>query len=257
MCWMYADDAEFRAAAVEFLVDGRRLDQGLLYIGDGPEEKLRADLDSLDDLDSLIDGGTLRVLSLQELQALEGPIDAEAQLTAYVAATDLAVEAGHTGLRVVSEVTAMVTASESWPAHTRWESLADRSISSRPVTALCCYDRRRLPDSLLSDLAAVHPASHAPARMAPFRFFSREPDTLALEGEVDYFSADDLVRLLEMAPDAGGEVSLDLGGLGFVDHHGVMALIRYARSIRAKGVLSFKNVPHPVARLCELMGVAL
>lgn len=126
------------------------------------------------------------------------------------------------------------------------------------MTALCCYDRRRLPDSLLSDLVAVHPTSHAPERMAPFRFFTREPDTLALEGEVDYFSADDLVRLLDMAPDADGRsVSLDLGGLGFVDHHGVMALVRYARSFRAKGVLSFQNVPHPVARLCELMGVAL
>jgi ABC-type transporter Mla MlaB component len=254
MCWTYADEGEFRAAAVEFFVDGLRLDQQLLYVGDGPEEKLRADLSELDDLGSLIDGGSLRILSLDSLPEMDG----EARISAYTQAADLALENGYAGLRVVAEATASVGESDRSPEHTRWESLVDRTISTRPVTALCCYDRRRLSDSLLSDVVAVHPASHAPESMAPFRFFTRGPDTLALEGEVDFFSADDLVRLLELAPDSDGRgVSLDLGGLGFVDHHGVMALVRYARRIRADRVVSFQNVPHPVARLCDLMGVAL
>jgi anti-anti-sigma regulatory factor len=80
---------------------------------------------------------------------------------------------------------------------------------------------------------------------------------VALEGEVDYFSAADLGRLLDITLRDDGEVVLDLGGLGFVDHHGVMALAERAGRLGDRHGIRFQNVPHPVVRLSEVIGVAL
>jgi anti-anti-sigma regulatory factor len=255
-CWTYDDDAEFRAAIVDFLDDGARAGNRLIYVGGDPVEKLRGDLDDLDGIDSLIGDGALQILSLSGVHRAGEAIDAEARLAAYVAATDQAVEDGYTGLRVAAAATGLLAEPRTWAAHTRWESLADRYIASRPLAALCLYDRRELPDALLADIAAVHPASHAPPTMVPFRVYS-QPDALMLEGEVDYFSADALRRLLPMTPQDDGEVVLDLSGLGFVDHHGVMALVEHARKFRAHHTLRFEKVPYPVERLCDVMGVSL
>jgi anti-anti-sigma regulatory factor len=60
-----------------------------------------------------------------------------------------------------------------------------------------------------------------------------------------------------MTPQDDGEVVLDLSGLGFVDHHGVMALVEHARKFRLQRTLRFEKVPYPVERLCDVMGVSL
>jgi anti-anti-sigma regulatory factor len=255
-CWTFDDDAECRAAVVEFLDDGLRLGQRLIYVGADTVEKLRGDLQGLDDVESLLGRGALQTLSVAELRRRGEAFDAEARLAAYAAATDQALEDGYAGLRVAAAATELITDPASWDAHTRWESLADRYMASRPLAALCLYDRRELPDHALADLASVHPASHAPPTMVPFRVFS-QPHALMLEGEVDYFSADALGRLLAMTPQDDGEVVLDLSGLGFVDHHGVMALVEHARKFRSHDTLRFQNVPFPVVRLCDVMGVSL
>jgi anti-anti-sigma regulatory factor len=241
---------------VEFLDDGLRLGQRLIYVGADTVEKLRGDLQGLDDVESLLGRGALQTLSVAELRRRGEAFDAEARLAAYAAATDQALEDGYAGLRVAAAATELITDPASWDAHTRWESLADRYMASRPLAALCLYDRRELPDHALADLASVHPASHAPPTMVPFRVFS-QPHALMLEGEVDYFSADALGRLLAMTPQDDGEVVLDLSGLGFVDHHGVMALVEHARKFRSHDTLRFQNVPFPVVRLCDVMGVSL
>jgi ABC-type transporter Mla MlaB component len=255
-CWIYDDDEGRRGTVADFLVDGLRLRQRLLYVGGDSVERLHADLEALDGVGSLIEDGALQVVPLRGVGPAGGGIDAERRLEAYAAATDQAVAEGYTGLRVAVAAGGLVTGSDAWDAHTRWEGLVDRAILSRPMTALCLYDRREVPDRVLADIASVHPISHAPAGMVPFRVFSR-PDALALEGEVDYFSADALGRLLAMTPRGDGEVVLDLSGLGFVDHHGVMALVEHARKSRPSHPLRFQKVPYQVERLCDLMGVSL
>jgi ABC-type transporter Mla MlaB component len=255
-CWIYDDDGERREAVVDFLRDGLELGQRLLYVGGDSVERLRDDLESLDGVEPLIEGGALQVLSLTGERSVD-PVDAERRLEAYAAAADQAVADGYAGLRVAVAVTGSVAGRGTWDAHKRWESLVDRSIVSRPLTALCLYDRREVPDRVLADLASLHPVSHGPAGMVPFRVFFSSPDALVLEGEVDYFCAADLGRLLDVTRHDDGEVVLDLSGLGFVDHHGVMALVEHARRFRERNPLRFDGVPHPVTRLCDLMGVTL
>jgi ABC-type transporter Mla MlaB component len=256
-CWLYRGDAELRHAVVEYLTDGRRLGQRLFYVGGKPEAGLRADIDGLEAVEPLLRDGGLRVAPIPALYRPGEPIDPEDQLAIFADATEEALADGYTGLRVAAEVTTLVTEPETWSAHTRWESLADRYMASHPLSALCLYDRDAIPERALSDLAAVHPAAHAPAAMVPFRVYS-DPDALMLEGEVDYFSTEALRRVLAAAPRNGSQTVLDLSRLEFIDHHGLLALADHARSFDSgSGGMAIRGAPFWVKRLCQLIDIEL
>jgi anti-anti-sigma regulatory factor len=138
----------------------------------------------------------------------------------------------------------------------RWESLADRIATEMPISALCGYRRDTLPEPFLSDLAAVHPASNLPARSIPFHLFA-EPGCLVLSGEVDFFSAEDLDRVLELACEPGDRIAFDLAELSFIDHHGLEVLAEHTRRLGAAGSCEVRNPPPVVNRLRELLALRL
>ena len=165
------------------------------------------------------------------------PSDPDRLLAIYAAATDEALAEGFSGLRVVADVTDLAT---DPGCQCRWESVADRFMAERPLSALCCYDRRRLAPEVLRDLCAVHPVVNEPV---PFRIYAAGDD-LRLEGEIDYFSSDALQRLLQLTRADGG---LDLSGAGFIDHHG-------ARVIHDSGI-PFAGTPESMRRASHLLGL--
>lgn len=256
-CWLYADEGEFRAGALDFLADGVGLGQRMLYVGAGTIEKLRGDLCDLPGLDRLLGDGSLRIMPLEAVYEIGVGIDPLAQLAMYSAATKTALMDGYAGLRVLAEVTPLVLDPELWRAHTHWEAVADRFMAKHPLSALCCYDRRQLPDGILRDLACVHRSSNAPPTMAPFRLFAGR-EGLSLAGEVDSFSAGDLRRLLEATLPAEGELVLELDELDFIDHHGVMAIADVARKFQSTGrEVRFLGAPRSFDRLTNLLEVEL
>ena len=256
-CWLYRDDAELRLAVVEHLTEGRRLGQRLLYAGDKPVEGLRADLDALEGAGALLRDGGLSVLPSAEFYRPGAPSHPEGRLATYVEATERAVADGYAGVRVAAEASTLVSEQGGRSAHTRWESLADRYMASRPLSTLCLYDRRRAPEHVLSDLASVHPAAHAPEIPRPFRLYS-DPDALVLEGEVDYFSIEALRRVLAATPRDESGVVLDLSRLEFIDHHGLLALADHARSFGdGSAGVTIRGAPFWVKRLCQLIDVEL
>jgi anti-anti-sigma regulatory factor len=255
--WLYSDEAEFRAGALDFLGDGPGLDQRMLYVGAGTIEKLRSDLAGLPDLDRLLGDGSLRIMPLEAVYEVGVGIDPFAQLAMYSAATKTALIDGYAGLRVLADVTPLVLDPELWRAHTHWEGVADRYMAKHPMAALCCYDRRRLPDAILGDLACVHRSSNAPPVPAQFRLFAGR-DGLSLAGEVDSFSAPHLRRLLAAAVPAEGEVVLELDELRFIDHHGLLAIADVAGDLRSAGrAVRVFGAPRSFDRLTGLLQVEL
>ena len=223
-CWAYADDAELVRAAAEYLADGERLGQKLLYVG--PAERLH-----------LADELNVEALPLSAFCELGRPTDSERLLDVYTAATDAALAEGFTGLRVAADVTELAVD----PAcHCRWEAVADRLMVERPLSALCCYDRRRLAPEVLRDLCSVHPAAN---ESVPFRIYAAG-DGLLLQGEIDYFSSDALKRMLPLTT---ADATLDLSGARFIDHHG-------ARVLHESGV-ALAGMPQSMRRACDLMGL--
>jgi anti-anti-sigma regulatory factor len=256
-CWIYADDAEFRAGALAFLKDGITLGQRLLYVGSGTVDKLRRDLDGLPNVERLLTEGRLRIMPLETAYAIGEPVDPMAQLTVFSTATSAALVDGYTGLRVVADATALVLTEDLWAAHTHWESVADRYVAKNPLAGLCCYDRRVLPDQLLGDLACVHRSSNGAASLAPFRLFAGR-EGMSLAGEVDSFSAVALRRLLATVTPASGDLVLELDELEFIDHRGVLAIEDHSHALAREGrAIQLRGAPPSFDRLTELLDVAL
>lgn len=255
VCVAFADTDELRREITDFFNDGRRLGQRLLFVGRGPEERLRDHLAGLADASRLLADGVLKIAPLDMVYGEGRPIDTDAQLRTYADATEEALNLGFTGLRVAGEVTDLVLEPGGWDEHLRWEAVADRFMAEMPMSAMCCYDRRALPRQILSDLARIHPAMYGPEGLAPFRLFAGgERNTLMVGGEVDYFNADDLDRLLDLTLPEEGRTVLDLGELEFIDQHGLMRIAGRAED-RAGGCPTLKNVPASTQRLCQLIGV--
>ncbi len=247
-CWGFERQEEFVAAALDFLADGLRYGQRLAYVGAEPIEEQRRCLAPLGDVERMVDSGMLQLFQLGDLYRVGEAVDPEVQIATYMAAVDAALAEGYKGLRVAAEVTDLVSAPQTWAAHLRWESAADRVLAPRSVSALCGYRRDALPPQLLADLAAVHPAANAAAKAPPFHLFGEDGE-LVLCGEVDLFSSDALERILDAAAGEGEPASLNLEALEFIDHHGVEALARHGCRVR--------NAPPVVDRLRRLLELNL
>jgi anti-anti-sigma regulatory factor len=129
-------------------------------------------------------------------------------------------------------------------------------MAKRPLAALCGYDCNAVPEELLGDLAAVHPASNGIASIAPFRLFA-DSGALVLEGEIDMFSAEALDRLLGLALSGEEPATLSLGELEFIDQHALRALVDHADRLASEAGLSIERKPYLVERLCNLLDLKL
>jgi hypothetical protein len=234
------DDAELLRGGAAYLADGAALGLRLMYVADDDPAALHADLEDLPGRDALIAAGQLALTPLRTLCDPAAGTDADALFATYGAATDQALADGYAGIRILAEVTPLVRDPRNWEAHVRWEARADRFMAERPFSALCCYDARRVAPEVLHDLGCAHPASVGGG--APFHLRA-ERDHHALTGEVDFFAAATLGRLLDHA----GADRVDVSGLEFADHHALRALAR----VRVEGASP------ALRRTAQLLGTAL
>jgi ABC-type transporter Mla MlaB component len=255
-CWGFEQPEEFVAATLEFFTDGLRSNQRLVYLSGEPVAEQRERLDPLGDVGGMIDRGALHLLELKDLYRLGEPVDPLAQVELFTTATEAARADGFSGLSLATQSTDMVLEPCTWDAHLRLECRADRLASGVGMSALCGYQRDALPEAVLGDLAAIHPTANSIAEGAPFHLFG-EAGRLVLSGEVDRFSTPALSRALRHAHAPGEPTSLDLGPLGFIDHHGFEMLAAHTRRLAVNGGCSVHNQPMIVNRLSELLGQEL
>jgi anti-anti-sigma regulatory factor len=255
-CWGFDQPEEFVGATLEFFTDGLRSNQRLVYLSGEPVAEQRERLASLGDVGAMVDCGALHLLELKDLYTLGEPVDPVAQVSLFKAASEAARADGYSGLCLATQSTEMVKEPCTWEAHLRLESRADRMASAVGMSALCGYQRGTLPESVLGDLAAIHPTANALAEAAPFHLFG-EAGQLVLAGEVDRFSTPALIRALTVAHSEGEQIVLDLEALRFIDHHGFEALAAFTRRLAANGGCSVRNRPPIVDRLCGLLEMEL
>ena len=183
-------------------------------------------------------------------------VDPLAQVRFYAAATEQAVAAGYTGLRVVADVTPLVRTPAQLDAFARYEFRADRYIRDHPFRAMCAYDRTELGDDAIAQVACMHSASRADV---PFRLHACPPaeGCAALTGELDPDTDDLLTTALNRADltPSGGEVVLAADGLRFADHHALLRLQRYAEDHDTTVVLRGANTS--TRRLADLLDLPL
>ena len=251
-CWGFDDVADLQTAAAAFLAEGVELGQRLMFVG-GPEAE--AMVRDTDPMRSCVQDGTLQVTPFDAIYPGGRRMADVDQLARYAGATDQALADGFSGLRVLAEVTDLASPDGAWQDQVGWESYADRYMARRPLAALCCFDRRRIPAEAMAGLACVHPVTDRRLQhLAPYRVYA-QPDAVALAGEVDALTSAQLDDLLEMTiPDAEGEVILDLEGIDFIDHSGVRAVAEHERRMRERGAqLTLRGAPDIFLRLSDLL----
>jgi anti-anti-sigma factor len=256
VCWTFADAADFSAAVLPFLDEGRRRGEQLLLIGSSQPELLRI-LAPLPGRDDLIASGQLQVQGTDSVYASGGTLLPTEQVAAYRSLVGEALERGRTGLRVAADVTPLARPEPDAQRRLHvYEQLADAMMGTVPMTALCLYDSS-LGAEVLGPVALLHPDQHS-GEQEPLAHLSGRSPSLSLHGEVDVTQADGLLRaLVDVAGGTPGEVVLDLSDLRFLDVAGARALARAADVLRGQGVqLRLVRVPRVAARCLGLFGLS-
>jgi anti-anti-sigma factor len=254
VCWTFADTADFSAAVLPFLDEGRRRGEQLLIIGSSRPELLQI-LSPLPGRDELLASGQLRVQSTAGMYASGGTLLPTEQVAAYRSLVGEALERGRTGLRVAADVTPLALPGPDARRQLHiYEQLADAMMGTVAMTALCLYDAS-LGAEALGPVTLLHPDQHS-GDQEPLAHLSGRNPSLSLHGEVDVTQADGLFRaLVDVAGGTPGEVVLDLSDLRFLDVAGARALARAADVLRGSGVqLRLVRVPRVAARCLELFG---
>ncbi|MBB5158697.1 EAL domain-containing protein [Saccharopolyspora phatthalungensis] len=240
LCWAYQYPEEFQTRAREYVLDGIRLGQQVLYLGNAPASHLRTQLALDDRLAAALETGALSVSSVTDSYPVDhsGAVMPEATTATFLAAAEEALAAGYSGYRVIGDGTPMVRTPAHREAFARSEYLFDHAMSAQPVTGLCAYDVTQLGSSAIAELACLHPLTSPHA--SPFRLYSEPPDGtggryLGLAGSVDLPCADLLVHALRH--NRQEELLINDRGLEILDPRALLALDRHAREHEQRLIL--------------------
>ncbi|XVS61601.1 MEDS domain-containing protein [Actinosynnema sp. CA-299493] len=236
VCWRYRDVREFRDQARVFLSEGLALGNRVCYSGTGDLDALVGDLAGIDGIDEALRTGAARVASLDATYPVGTVIDPAAQVRVYAEATEAALAAGFTGLRVAADCTPLVRTPEQLAAFARYEHRIDRYMTDRPFSAMCAYSGTEVDDDAFAQVACMHP--NANTTYPGFRLHAAGDRTTVLSGEVD--SNDDLFSLALQRADPrphDGRLVFDGTDLTFLDHRGLLHLARHAAGRGASVVL--------------------
>jgi anti-anti-sigma factor len=84
---------------------------------------------------------------------------------------------------------------------------------------------------------------------------TESPRGLRLVGELDASNIDQLSDALAPDLDKGGDLTLDLAGLAFMDSTGIQVLVRSAQELNGRGTLVLVSPGSLVRRILELIPV--
>ncbi|WP_431945094.1 MEDS domain-containing protein [Micromonospora marina] len=253
-CLAYDDPAALRTLAVEQVSAGLAAGEQVWVVCPQDRETVTGWLASVPGVDAARRRDALRLLPVGEAYRHDEVVDPERQVRAYVRATTEALTAGHSGLRVVAEATGLVRTTAQRDAFARYEHRIDHWMRHRPMSAVCAYDRRRLDDAAIAELACLHPETNADVL---FRLHAGGGDAVvALAGELDSTNHRDFAAALERADPrpVAGRLVFDATELRFVDHRGLLHLRDHARRHGAVAVL--RTPSRSPARLVDLLGLA-
>ncbi|MCX4387005.1 MEDS domain-containing protein [Micromonospora peucetia] len=253
VCWTYDDPEALADQAERHLAASLAAGERFWYITPQPSDQVAERLRALPHFAAAVRRGAAAVVPLVATYSPDHVVDPATQVAAYAAATDEALAAGHTGLRVVAEATELVHTPAKLDVFTRYEHQIDRYMCTRPFAALCAYHRPRLSDRAVTELACMHPESNVEGLL--FRLYAVAPGDghAALAGELDMSNHELFRTALDRADlrPTDGELVLSAADLRFLDHRALTYLAEYASRRGATAVL---RTPRPATtRLVDLL----
>jgi hypothetical protein len=252
-CVVHGDGAGLGAATSRHLSEGLVRGEQVGFYGWGPVDDLRAPLTGLGHVDTLIDTGRATVRSLAERFRPHEPPDPTGLVSYWSDATEEALAAGFSGLRVVADTTPWAGLRHDERAvFLQGEQLVNRYRHDKPFTLICACDASVLPVDALAETASIHPLTEGVS--TPFSMYATDIADFAIQGEVDAFAVPLLSRLLDSAPrrDAEDPLVIDAAGLRFIEHRSLLALERHAERSGLSEVV-VRNPPRVARRIAGLL----
>ncbi|GLW07174.1 hypothetical protein Misp01_23040 [Microtetraspora sp. NBRC 13810] len=228
VCWTFDDHERHLKALARFVRSGLNRNDQVLYFTDTflPDAFLAA----LDAYGVAVAApqrtGQLQVTIASESYLAGGAFDAERALRGWNKAIDEARGQGYAGLRVAADMGWTVRPVPGVDNLAWYEAQANRIFSGAEAIALCCYDRRLFTAAELDRVGAAHPGTARAGagsveEWTPLLRMRRSGPMLTLTGEADLSNREALstvlAHLLADAGDHEGPVTIDVGGLTFVD----------------------------------------
>jgi anti-anti-sigma regulatory factor len=255
LAWGYRDRAEFLSRAAEYIADGLRLNQYVVYSGEGTREALQSELAKMPGIGEHLDSGGIEATPAEEYYVyLPGTdvIDANAAVAKYLAAVEESIAKGYTGFRAVADLTPVARTPEQRDALTRLEYRVDQQMAVSPFSALCGYDISEL-GSAAEELICLHP--FVSKGSVTFRLYA-DPEAdvdFAITGEIDAAANQLFDTTLQRVWPLESSHTLHIGAqeLKFISHEPMFNLEERAREQDRKVVLS-TNQP-AITRLVDVL----
>lgn len=230
LCWGYRRPEEFAVRARAYLAEGLAAGERVLYVAPGDTGALIGRLRAVEAFGEGMRRGAVQVASVDSTYPRGSVVDPVAQVRAYATATEEALAAGFTGLRVAADATTLVRTPAQLDAFARYEHLVDHYMAAHPMSAMCAYDLGELGDEALAQLACMHPSSSADATPFHLHGHTRDNSSAALDGELDGDTRELWSGALERAEPRAvdGAVTIDATGLEFIDHRSLLVVADYA-----------------------------
>ena len=156
-----------------------------------------------------------------------------------------------------------VTGAEQLPD---FEQAVAAALAGTAVSVLCQYDRARFDPVTLATVAAFHTCSVAAATYyadATVRICRQyAPPGIRLAGELDYRREEPLALALSEAIRIGGDITVNMAGLAFIDGSCARMIVDAARGLAAPRAVVLRCQPGIASRFVllgaeDIAGVSL
>lgn len=203
-----------------------------------------------------VERGQLRLHGSEDAYLAGGEFDPARMVARLVEEVGKGLAEGYPSVRISGDVTWWARPYPGVELLLDYERRVGDALAGTVGSAMCQYDRRRLPASVLREACAAHgwAASRQPlASVAPFQVLPEGPGSFVLEGELDLTGADALTDALDTAvADGADRLVVDLRALRFIDASGAAALCRPA--VKGTAMLLLRDPQPLVAKVLSLLG---
>jgi len=250
-CCQFSDRDDKRRVVADFVLDGLQRGHRVAYYSrDGATSLLAAELGAVS-VKELAAEGRLVVGSGQVAYFTGGDFDGPARAAGFARFAEQTVAEGYPGLSVYADNGWMPAALPDPAAWLDYELRISHMVPDYPLIGLCGFDAsdRTLSAELVD---AIHPVNVGRELRRPTNFhLSRIGDAIALSGELDNFTLDDLKVVLTAAAPLLREYGLSLSGVTFTDAACAAALFNVVQEVSPE----ITDVSPAIAKVWRLLGM--
>ncbi|MBV8563225.1 MAG: MEDS domain-containing protein [Actinobacteria bacterium] len=250
-CLVYDSDERRDQALLAFLGAGLERGERVLYLSRGDDDPVAGAL-----LGSGSPGQAV-VVPADDCYVFDGAFDPELALDGFARSVEDAHDNGFGTMRSAGGPPPSVTRNGSSDLLPGYERRAARLFSSGKLVSLCAYDCRCVPQAALLAIIDAHPiVVYAMGTDARLDVRATGAGSLALSGWLDLTTLGGLTEPLARAVGHGGDVSVDLEAVDFVDVACLRLFAEAAHVLHARSRrLILEHAPAPVPNVLRLLAL--